>query len=50
MWLKRPRRATAWRARLRFKGFADPTRFDSPVMRSIAQLGQVVKDFKSAAM
>ena len=30
------------------RGFADPSRFDSPVMRSVAQLGQVVKDLKTA--
>ena len=30
------------------KGFADPTRYDSPVIRGIAQLGQVVKDLRQA--
>ncbi|WP_440959743.1 LpxI family protein [Oceanicaulis sp. LC35] len=30
------------------KGFADPTRYDCPVIRGIAQLGQVVKDLRQA--
>ena len=30
------------------KGFADPTRYESPIIRGIAQLGQVVKDLRLA--
>lgn len=30
------------------QSFADPSRYDSPLIRSIAQLGQVVKDLKAS--